>query len=78
MSSAQFVSWFAGLSKEDVGSAGGKGANLGELTNSGVPVPPGFVVLAKSYFTFLEENNLRPQIHKILSVCDINDPHQLA
>lgn len=78
MDSARFVSWFADLSKEDVGSAGGKGANLGELTNSGVPVPPGFVVLAQSYFTFLDENNLRPQIHKILSVCDINDPHQLA
>lgn len=78
MSSAQFVSWFKDLSKEDVGSAGGKGANLGEMTNAGVPVPPGFVVLAKSYFTFLDENNLRPQIHRILSVCDINDPHQLA
>jgi pyruvate,water dikinase len=78
MSPASFVSWFKDLSKEDVGSAGGKGANLGEMTNAGIPVPSGFVVMAKSYFTFLEENNLRPQIHKILSVCDINDPHQLT
>lgn len=78
MSSAQFVCWFKDLSKEDVGSAGGKGANLGEMTNSGVPVPPGFVVMAKSYFTFLDENGLRPKIHQILSTCDINDPHQLA
>ena len=35
---------FAELSREDVPFAGGKGANLGELTSAGLPVPPGFVV----------------------------------
>jgi pyruvate,water dikinase len=28
---------------------GGKGANLGELTNAGLPVPPGFAVTATAY-----------------------------
>ena len=34
----------ADLSRADVPYAGGKGANLGELTAAGMPVPDGFVV----------------------------------
>src|SRR5437879_6755051 len=34
------------LGKDDVGLAGGKGANLGELIRAGVRVPTGFVVKA--------------------------------
>ncbi|MFT7221647.1 MAG: phosphoenolpyruvate synthase/pyruvate phosphate dikinase [Candidatus Azotimanducaceae bacterium] len=35
-------------------SAGGKGANLGQLAQAGMPVPPGFVVSADEYTAFLE------------------------
>ena len=35
---------FEDLSRADVPYAGGKGANLGELTAAGLPVPGGFVV----------------------------------
>lgn len=35
---------FGELSRADVAFAGGKGANLGELTRAGLPVPSGFVV----------------------------------
>lgn len=35
---------FTDLTRSDVDEAGGKGANLGEMTNAGLPVPPGFVV----------------------------------
>ncbi len=45
---AQIV-WFDQLGVGDVGTAGGKGANLGELTRAGLPVPPGFVVTADAY-----------------------------
>jgi hypothetical protein len=31
------------------GSVGGKGANLGELTAGGLPVPPGFVITGEAY-----------------------------
>ncbi|MEK7556776.1 MAG: PEP/pyruvate-binding domain-containing protein, partial [Patescibacteria group bacterium] len=41
-----FTKPFEKLSKEDVGIAGGKGASLGEMTQAGIPVPPGFVVLS--------------------------------
>jgi pyruvate,water dikinase len=50
---------------------------LGELTAANVPVPPGFVVLSSAYFAFLDENHLRPEIHRILSACDINDSQAL-
>jgi pyruvate,water dikinase len=40
---------FSALGREDVLYAGGKGANLGELTRAGLPVPPGFVVGAPAY-----------------------------
>ena len=33
---------------DDVATAGGGGANLGELTRAGFPVPPGFVILTGS------------------------------
>ena len=72
-----YIKWFKDLSKEDIAIAGGKGANLGELTQAGIPVPPGFVVLSSAYYKFLEDNKLRPQIHRILSTCDVLDPAQL-
>ncbi|WP_438011749.1 PEP/pyruvate-binding domain-containing protein [Sorangium sp. So ce321] len=37
------------LSRADLSTAGGKGANLGELTRLGLAVPPGFVVSADAY-----------------------------
>ena len=77
MRSARFVKWFSKLGREDVETAGGKGANLGELTKSGVNVPNGFVVLSGAYFSFLDAHNLRSQIHKVLSVCNISDNVQL-
>jgi pyruvate,water dikinase len=73
----KYVKWFKELHKEDVGIAGGKGANLGELTQAKIPVPPGFVVLASAYFEYLDYNKLRPHIHTILSATDISDPNQL-
>lgn len=37
------------LSRADLSTAGGKGANLGEMVRLGLPVPPGFVVSAEAY-----------------------------
>ena len=44
---------FTDLRRDDVQYAGGKGANLGELTAAGLPVPPGFVVGAPAYAAFV-------------------------
>ena len=32
---------------------GGKGANLAEMTNLGLPVPPGFVITTEACTTYL-------------------------
>ena len=57
---------FEKLRKEDTSLAGGKGASLGEMINSGIPVPPGFVVLATAFDRFLEETDLNVEIDSIL------------
>lgn len=73
----QHIKWFSDLGKHDIGIAGGKGANLGELTQAKAPVPPGFVVLSSAYYDFLEKNKLKPLIEKIINACDIPDSHDL-
>jgi pyruvate,water dikinase len=45
----EFVRWFDKIRLTDAGLVGGKGANLGELTIAGLPVPPGFVVTSDAY-----------------------------
>ncbi len=37
---------------------GGKGANLAEMTNLGVPVPPGFTIAAEQCVTYLEHGGI--------------------
>jgi pyruvate,water dikinase len=58
------------LSVDDIDVAGGKGANLGELTEAGFQVPPGFVLTTAAYDYFLEENNLNEWLHSILAGLD--------
>ncbi len=33
------TAWFNEIRKDDIALAGGKGANLGELSHAGLPVP---------------------------------------
>ena len=40
---------------------GGKGANLGEMTRIGVPVPPGFTVTTEACNAYLENKNQFPE-----------------
>ncbi len=65
------------LTSADVDIAGGKGANLGELTRLGIPVVPGFVVTAPAYFRFLDAAALRPDAERILASLDVNDRSSL-
>ena len=56
---AHSIAWFADLRRDDVAVAGGKGANLGEVTAAGFPVPPGFVVTAGAYLAAMEAGGVR-------------------
>lgn len=64
---------FASLRRGDVAFAGGKGANLGELTAAGLPVPEGFVIGASAYAAFCEQSRLRQRIAQTLSDVDFED-----
>lgn len=67
------VTWFEALSKQDVATAGGKGANLGELTRAGAPVPPGFVVTAQAYLSAMEAGGVRDELRTVASGVDVED-----
>ena len=57
-----YIRWFADISRRDVATAGGKGANLGELALAGFPVPPGFVVSVVAYDRFADAGRLTQEI----------------
>jgi pyruvate,water dikinase len=61
------------LSRQDVATAGGKGANLGELIAADVPVPPGFVVEAAAFDAFVAEAGLDGNIAAELAGLDVDD-----
>lgn len=53
------IAWFEELSKTDTATAGGKGANLGELAGAGLLVLPGFVVIAAGYLAETDDGGVR-------------------
>jgi len=63
MTSLPLVVKFKDIDKEDLSLVGGKGANLGEMTKAGFPVPPGFAVTVPSYELFLSENDISTKIY---------------
>ncbi len=77
MSASPLVTPFREIDKHDLASVGGKGANLGEMTNAGFPVPNGFAVTVASYDLFLERNEIAKKISDILKVTDVNVQEQL-
>lgn len=71
------IVWFEEVTKHDVGFVGGKGANLGEMTNSHLPIPYGFIITANAYFKFIKHSNLQPKIKEILSLINYENPEEL-
>ncbi|WP_304125453.1 phosphoenolpyruvate synthase [Methanosphaera cuniculi] len=72
-----YVEFFRDLGKDDIPVAGGKGANLGELTNAGIPVPPGFVITAETYRKFITKTGIADKINSMLKDLDINNTVEL-
>ncbi|EKD86262.1 MAG: hypothetical protein ACD_37C00384G0002, partial [uncultured bacterium] len=71
------VLWFSEVDKNDIALVGGKGANLGEMTQAGFPVPNGFIVTAQAYYAFLKDNNLEKKIKNLLNTLNFENPHSL-
>ncbi|MFI5236109.1 MAG: PEP/pyruvate-binding domain-containing protein, partial [Gemmatimonadales bacterium] len=43
---------------------GGKGAGLAEMTNIGIPVPPGFTIASTMCLPYLESRTLPPRLQQ--------------
>jgi pyruvate,water dikinase len=61
------------MSKKDTEEAGGKAANLSEMTQLGFPVPPGFCVTSPSLEYHVEANGLVSKIDEIVASFDFED-----
>ena len=72
------VAWFEDLGRGDVARVGGKGANLGELTRAGLPVPPGFVITAQAYLQAMDEAGVRSAMQAAAVEVDVDSPEALA
>ncbi len=72
-----FVKWFSELNKGSGSVAGGKGANLAEIYNLGIPVPPGFVVTAQAYDYFIKKAGLVDKIKFLLQKINYEDTAKL-
>lgn len=66
------------LHVDDIPIVGGKGANLGELTNAGFPVPNAFVLTTAAYDYFIEKSKLFDSINKELASIDRNSDQSLT
>ena len=78
MSKYNYIKWFDEIGKGDVGIVGGKGANLGELTSFGLPVPPGFCVTASGYTKFIKYAELDEVVKLLMEAVDVEDVDELT
>ena len=78
MSKYNYIKWFDEIGKEDVGIVGGKGANLGELTSFGLPVPPGFCVTASGYTKFIKYAELDEVVKFLMEAVDVENVDELT
>ena len=60
-----YLRQFVEIGRHDVDLAGGKGANLGELTRAGLPVPNGFVVTTDAYRDFVDAAGIATSIQEL-------------
>jgi pyruvate,water dikinase len=63
----QNIIWFKHCSSKDFPQVGGKNANLGEMFQLGLRVPPGFAVTTHAFDTFINRGRVRNKIVRTLS-----------
>src|SRR5437868_6805470 len=64
---ASYVLFFEEVDSSQLPRVGGKGANLGELTRAGLPVPPGFCVTTEAYVQIAESADLTSLLTELAS-----------
>jgi len=74
---AKNIYFFDEVDRQNLGQVGGKGGNLGEMTQAGLPVPPGYIVSAQAYFYFIKQAKLEPLLKKELAGLNGEDTKKL-
>ena len=74
---SKYIRWLSELNKNSGLIAGGKGANLAEMFNFKLPVPPAFIVTTKAYFHLIESSGIKESIYNILESIDVDDTEEL-
>jgi pyruvate,water dikinase len=69
----QYILWFEECNKSALPLVGGKNANLGEMVNAGIRVPPGFAVTSKAFQQYMDEATLWDQVRDTLSGASVDD-----
>jgi pyruvate,water dikinase len=72
------ILWFQECSKESFPLVGGKNANLGEMVDAGIRVPPGFAVSSEAFRLFMEEEGLWNTVTRSLSDVSVEDIKSIA
>ena len=66
MGSSKLIFWFEELGREYDDIVGKKCANLGVMTQMGMPVPPGFAISIDAYRRFIEETGGAGEISRYI------------
>ena len=69
------ILWLENIGRSDISTAGGKGAQLGELKKAGFNVPDGFVITTRAYQEFAK--GLKNTILSNLSGLDVENTEKL-
>lgn len=73
------VRFFEDINRSDIEIAGGKGASLGELTNAGMPVPLGFVILVKCFDSFVSKTGIAEELlSQVSKIRDTEDKERVS
>jgi len=72
------IAWFSDVGIADRPRVGGKGASLGELTQAGIAVPPGFVVTTAAFELFLAAIEAREPLRAQVEAVDAEDLDAVA
>lgn len=72
-----YIRFFNDLNNQDAAIVGGKNASLGEMISQlkpkGIQIPSGFATTAQAYWDYLDHNDLKEKLNKVLDKLDRNE-----
>lgn len=69
---------FNEVDRTNLPEVGGKGANLGEMSKAGFPVPPGFCVTTSAYRDFIAASNEMDRFLDLLDQLELDQPDEIS